>query len=435
MDAARKERVGWYFYDWANSSYALVINTAIFPIFYSMVCKTGDSDYVELFGMQFYNAALYSYTISLSYLIVSLITPLLSGIADYSGRKKRFLRIFCTLGSLCCAALTRFSSEHLALGLSAVMGASIGFSASLVFYNAFLPEIASKEEQDIVSARGYAMGYIGSSILLIVNVLMLQKPELFGIASEGLSQGALFLKIAPITFVMVALWWFGWSQLTFAWLRDRGPKVASSSMFSQGFRELAAVWRQLQAQPQLKLYLAAFFVYSMGVQTVILVSTFFGTQVIGMKSGDMIGILLLLQFVAIGGSYLFSWLSKRFSNLTALMIAVCVWIGVCISASLIQTALQFSIVSLVVGIVMGGIQSLSRSTYSKFLPSTHDHASYFSFYDICEKLGIVFGMVVYGKISDLTGNMRNSSLALMSFFIVGLFLLLRLQKMNRQHQS
>ncbi len=435
MDAARKERVGWYFYDWANSAYPLVINTAIFPIFYSMVCKTGDSDYVDLFSFSFYNAALYSYTIAASYLLVSMITPVLSGVADYSGRKKRFLRLFCLLGSASCACLALFNREHLALGLAAVMGASIGFSASLVFYNAFLPEIATAEEQDAVSARGYAMGYIGSSLLLIVNVLMLQQPQWFGFATDGISQAQLFLRIAPITFVMVALWWFGWSQLTLAWLRDRPSHADKQSMLLHGFRELQTVWKSLRTQSVLKMYLAAFFVYSMGVQTVLLVSTFFGTQVIGMKSGDMIAILLLLQFVAVGGSFLFSWLSRKVGNIQALMIAVVVWAGVCVAASLIQSSLQFSIVSLVVGLVMGGIQSLSRSTYSKFLTETQDHASYFSFYDICEKVGIVFGMLIYGKIADLTGNMRNASLALMTFFVIGFILLVVLQRRIRTEAS
>ncbi len=428
MDAARKERVGWYFYDWANSAYPLVINTAIFPIFYSMICKTGESDYIELFGYSFYNASLYSYAVALSYIVVSILTPLLSGVADYSGRKTRFLRFFCALGSLSCASLAYFQREHLVLGFLSVILASIGFSASLVFYNAFLPEIAEANEQDAVSARGFSMGYIGSSLLLVINILMLSKPTLFGFHTDGLSEAQVFLNIAPVSFIMVAVWWFGWSQVTFAWLRDRAAKQVQGSILLQGFREIQQVWIQLQSQWHVKTFLAAFFVYSMGVQTVILVSTFFGTQVIGMKSGDMIAILLTLQLVAVGGSYGFSWLSSRLGNLNALMIAIVIWIGVCISAALIQTPLQFSIVSLVVGLVLGGIQSLSRSTYSKFLPQTQDHASYFSFYDVCEKVGIVLGMIVYGKISDLSGDMRNASLALMTFFIIGFALLYWLHK-------
>ncbi len=435
MTSSRKERIGWYFYDWANSAYPLVINTAIFPIYYSKITHINNSDYVSLFGFSFYNSALYSYTIALSYVLVSLITPIMSGIADYSGQKKRFLRIFCILGSLSCAALALFTQDRLMFGLAAVIGASIGFSGSLVFYNAFLPEIASPNEQDMVSARGFAMGYIGSSILLIVNILIIMHPEWIGINPAGRSDSEIFLMIAPWTFIMVAAWWIGWSQLTFRWLRDREPKELQGSVFLAGFRELRGVWNNLKTQPHLQLFLGAFFVYSMGVQTVILVSTFFGTQVIGVSSTDMVTIILLLQFVAIGGSYAFSWLSSRIGNVPSLMSALLVWIAVCLSSSIITTSFEFKVLSLLVGVVLGGTQSLSRSTYSKLLPSTHDHASYFSFFDVCEKVGIVFGMVVYGRISDITGNMRNAALSLAVFFIVGGALLVLLYRRQRAAAS
>jgi UMF1 family MFS transporter len=425
MNAAAKERIGWYFYDWANSAYPLVISTAIFPLYYSAVTHTdAQGDYVQFLGMTFYNSALYSYAIALSFLLVCLVTPVLSGVADYSGKKKRFLNIFCSLGSLACASLAFFRADSLGLGLGAAMLASMGFSGSLVFYNAFLPEIAGADEQDMVSARGFAMGYIGSSLLLIFDIAVLTKPTLFGINTNGMSEKAVFVMIAPWTFVLVGLWWRGWAQLTLSWLHDRPGKSTTGSTLTAGYRELREVWRSLVHHTNLKRFLAAFFSHSMGVQTVILVSTFFGKQVIGMRSDQMLGVLLLLQFVAIGGSYLFAALSAKLGNIIALCTALALWIGICVSAFFITTATEFTVLSMLVGIVLGGTQSLSRSTYSKMLPQTHDHASFFSFYDVCEKLGVVFGMFAFGWISDFTGSMRNASVALTIFFAVSLGILL-----------
>ncbi|MBL7999376.1 MAG: MFS transporter [Candidatus Kapabacteria bacterium] len=421
-----RERLGWYFYDWANSSYPLVINTAIFPLYYAAVTTTNGDKNVTLFGACFLNSALYSYAIALSFVLVSLITPLLSGIADYSGKKKLFLRIFCTIGSIACASLFFFTGNALATGLLSVMLASIGFSGSLVFYNAFLPEIAPPDEQDAVSARGFSMGYAGSSLLLIFCLSLILKPTLYGITTEGRTDTELFVLIAPWTFLLVALWWQGFAQITFRRLREREGRVIEGNIVTAGFRELRTVWVALQSQRTLKLYLAAFFCISMGVQTVILMSTFFGEQEIHMASGELIGVLLLLQFVAIGGSYFFSWLSKRIGNIPALMAAVVLWICICISARFITSSAEFYILSALVGIVLGGTQSLARSTYSKLLDGIRDTASYFSFYDICEKTGIIVGMFSYGGITDLTGSMRNAIVALVVFFLIGLLLLIRL---------
>jgi UMF1 family MFS transporter len=433
---SKKQLRGWYFYDWANSSYPLVINTAIFPIYYAAVAKTGDSDYVNLWGFSFLNSELYSYAIALSYFLVCCITPLLSGIADYSGRKKDFLRGFCMFGALCCALLSQFTSNNLAFGLVCAMGASIGFSGSLVFYNGFLPEIAPPEDQDKVSAKGFAMGYIGSSILLISILAIIMKPTLFGLPMQNMTDAQIFLTIAPYSFIAVALWWFGFANITFASLDNSpSPKKTQTSLLTAGFRELLGVWKQIQYQPQLKIFLAAFTLYSMGVQTVILMATFFGEQEIGLQSSDLITTVLIIQFIAVGGSYLFSALSARYGNVKSLSLTLCIWIGVCLGAFLISTITHYFIEAAFVGLVLGGIQSLSRSTYSKLLPATHNHASYFSFYDICEKSGVVIGMFSYGWLTGITGSMRNSIVALMIFFIAGLILLLFLPRYQSTQQS
>lgn len=419
----RKIINAWVFYDWANSVYPLVITTAIFPMFYEAVTtETAEggaviSDMVSFFGMQFKNTELYSYVASASFLIVSIISPILSGIADYADSKKRFLQFFCYLGAISCASLYFFDVNHLEWSMLPVLLASVGFWGSLVFYNAYLPEIAEPKMHDKISAKGYALGYIGSSILLIINLLMIMVWDI------------------PVkyTFLTVALWWIGFSQITYARLPNKvfsdKPK---ENKFTKGWKELKKVWKHLKELIVLKRYLASFFVYSMGVQTVMLMATLFAAKEInwgedGAKTGLIVSVLII-QFIAVGGAYLFSWLSSKMGNLKALAISLFIWIGICVTAYYIHEPIEFYILAAIVGLVMGGVQSLSRSTYAKLLPETTDHASFFSFYDVLEKLGIVIGTVSYGFIEGFTGSMRNSVVALIVFFVLGLLLLLWVPK-------
>ncbi|MEM9023279.1 MAG: MFS transporter, partial [Bacteroidota bacterium] len=398
---------GWAFYDWANSVYPLVINTAIFPIYYSAVA--GDS--LQFLGVELKSASLYSFTLALSYLVVVVLSPFLSGIADYTGNKKRFMQFFCYLGALSCCGLFLFSMQNLYLGLLFVMTASIGWSGSLVFYNAYLPEIAEPEDHDRVSAKGFSMGYVGSVLLLLVNLIMILFPSLLFDVEGKVQQLALesptmaaddvrkaaesyYTGVASrISFIMVGIWWIGFSQVTFARLpnnvHNRKPE---GNPLWMGFKELKQVWRQLQGQRLLKRYLGAFFVYSMAVQTVMLMASIFGEQEVNMTTAELITTVLIIQLVAIPGAYGFAWLSKRMGNFNALKVAIAIWVAVCIGAYFVHVATEFYVIATVVGLIMGGTQSLSRSTYSKYLPETEDHASYFSFFDICEKLGIVIGM-------------------------------------------
>ncbi len=412
---------GWAMYDWANSVYSLVITSSIFPIFYENIT----SEKVEVLGGTFLNTALYSYTLSISFLIVALISPLLSGIADYAGKKKAFMKFFCYLGGTACMGLYFFSADHLLIGLVMVALAGIGFSGSQVFYNAYLPEIASVERQDEVSARGFALGYIGSVILLVINLSMIMNPEMFGLEDDGTP--------ARISFVMVGLWWMGFAQISFNRLPDNvyGRSV-KGTVLHKGYLELRKVWIELKATSRLKRYLIAFFVFNMGVQTVMYMAVSFAKKEIdGMPDSGLIISILIIQVIAVLGAYLFSFLSSRFSNITALIVSVLIWVSVCYIAYIIHTPYQFYALAALVGLVMGGIQSLSRSTYSKFLPETIDHASYFSFYDVCDKLGIVMGTFAFGFIYELTGNLRNSALTLGLFFLIGLILLFLVPKKER----
>lgn len=413
----------WTFYDFANSSYPLVITSAIFPIFYVNVTATKDetgaiiSDTVSLFGRDFKNTEIYDYVVALSFIIVSICSPLLSGIADYIGNKKRFMQFFCYLGSLSCASLYFFSKDFLFWGLLSVLFASVGYWGSVVFYNAYLPEIAHPEEHDKVSAKGYSMGYFGSAILLIINLVLIKA---FGMP-------------AKYSFISVALWWVGFAQITFSKLpnaRANNDKMFKDHVVLKGFKELIKVWHELKHIKRLKRYLFAFFTYSMAVQTVMLVAVMFAKkEIVGIEDSNLIISVLLIQFVGMGGSFLFSRLSKKIGNIKALGVSLFIWIAICYGTyAFVYTPNSFYVVACCVGLVMGGVQSLSRSTYSKLLPETDDHASYFSFYDVCEKIGIVIGMFSFGFIEGMTGGMRNSILSLIAFFVIGFLILLTIPK-------
>ena len=421
-------------YDWANSVYPLVITSSVFPVFYENATQKTilvegveqQTDVINFLGFEVVNTALYSYAISFSYLLIAALSPLLSGVADYAGKKKTFMKFFTYMGALSCAGLYFFDLNWLFLGLLLVVLASIGFSGSQVFYNAFLPEVAPPKEHDRLSAKGFALGYIGSSILLIFNLSMIMFPEFFGIHNGDTA--------ARISFLTVGVWWIAFSQITFYYLPDnvhkRKPK---GNILFKGYREIRNVWHSLKGNRQLKRYLASFFVFSMGVQTVMLMAVMFGKKEIeGMPDEGLIISILIIQFIAVGGAYLFSYLSSKLGNFKALGLAISIWVVICACAFFVHTPTEFYLIAAAVGLVMGGIQSLARSTYSKILPDTVDTASYFSFYDVCEKVGIVIGTFSYGYIEQLTGSMRHSIAALMVFFFVGLVLLFFVPKKSGQ---
>jgi UMF1 family MFS transporter len=429
----------WAFYDWANSVYSLVITSAIFPIFYEALFSDR-SHYIHVFGIELKNSALISFVTAFAFLIVAFCSPLLSGISDYVGNKKSFMKFFCYLGGLSCMGLYWFSLENIYVGLLFYFLGLIGFWGSWVFYNSYLPDIAYPEQQDAISAKGYSMGYVGSVLLLLINLAMVMQPDLFHITG---TKGEAAMKAMRYSFVMVGVWWVLFSQYTFYFLPKGNHKATqkmTSSVIYNGFRELKKVWKQLQTKPILKGYLGAYFVYSMAVQTVMLIATYFGAQEIlwaneSEKTMGLIVCILVIQLVAIAGAQLTSKASKRFGNLPTLLVINCFWLLLCILAYFITLPIHFYAMAGLVGIVMGGIQSLSRSTYSKLLPETDDTASYFSFFDVAEKVGIVIGMCVYGIIDQITGSPRFSIVFLGIFFFVGIILLRRVHLQDKELQS
>jgi len=420
--ASKKVINSWAMYDWANSAYNLVITSTIFPAYYDAITTTQtggiESHKVNFLGFTIESASLYNYAIAFAYLVIALISPILSSIADYKGNKKMFMQFFCYLGGIACCTLFRFDENTLTLGIVCCILAAIGYCGSLVFYNSYLPEIAAPPDQDRISAKGFAMGYIGSVLLQIICFLFVLKPDWFGIKDKS---------FAPrLSFLLVGLWWMGFAQITFANLPKGTPAKQSrtGNFLTNGFKELKKVWMQAKELPVLKRYLFAFFFYSMGVQTVMLAATLFGSQVLKLETSKLIICILLIQIVAIAGAYIMAKLSDKFGNFKILMFVVVIWIGICAGAYFITTEKEFYIIAILVGLVMGGIQSLSRSTYAKTMPETHDTTSFFSFYDVTEKIAIVIGMFSFGLVQQLTNNMRNSILALIVFFAIGLILLL-----------
>lgn len=401
-------------YDWANSAYSLIITTAIFPTYFTAIAP----EQVRLFGRTFGRAPLASYAVAISFLIIALLSPILSSIADYKGNKKAFMEFFCYLGSAACIGLTFLTKDTIPLGILFSIIGSIGFAGSIVFYNAYLPEIAAEEDQDRISARGFAMGYIGSVGLMVVCLAFIMLND-----NLNLGWGAWPVRLS---FLAVGLWWAGFAQITFRNLPPSRPSTQhpEHNILVNGFYELRKVWNQLQHTPATKRFLRSFFFFNMGVQTVMYMATYFAADELGMQGSALIITLVIIQLVGILGAILFSRLSERTSNLFTLGLIILIWIGICIGAYFIQTSLQFYILAFCVGMVMGGVQSLSRSTYSKLLPPTKDTASYFSFYDVCERVGTFLGTLSFGYVAESLGGMRNSVLALMVFFIIGGVLLL-----------
>lgn len=418
----------WTMYDWANSAYSLTITSAIFPIYFAAITTAaGGADKVlETYGLP--AASLQSYTLSLGFLLVAAIAPLLSGIADHRGNKKNYLKFFCYLGAASCAGMFFFTYANLWLGLILFMLACVGFSGSLIFYDAYLPEIAEPKDHDRVSARGYAMGYIGSVVLLVINLAMVMKPDLFGIPDrDGLP--------ARLSFLSVGIWWAGWAQITFRRLPNTEVShEARKHTLSAGYMELRKVWRQMLGMDRLRRFLVAFFVFNMGVQTVMYLAVTYAKQEIKEPDGSpiadagLITSILLIQLVAAVGAMAFVRLSRRYGNIAALIIGLIVWMGICLAAWRIGSTNSFYILAAFVGLVMGGTQALSRSTYAKLLPETADHASFFSFYDVSFYLATVLGTLAFGLVNQLTGDIRNTIIAIGSFFVVGALLLLRVPR-------
>lgn len=435
MQTAPKKVINaWAMYDWANSVYNLVITTTFFPIYFAAITKSAyGEETVPFLGRTFKNSSLYNYALAAAYAIIVILLPILSSIADSRGNKKRFMQFFCYLGGIACCAMFFFKGDqpNVGYGIVCLMLASIGFVGSLVFYNSYLPEIAAPEDRDRISARGFSMGYLGSVLLQLIGFGLV----IYFTGKGDNSSGPLY------TFLLVGIWWMGFAQIPFRRLPPGKPAVEThtKNFLTEGFVELGKVWRQVKAMPVLKQFLMSFFFYSMGVQTVMLAATLFGSSVLKLPDTNLIVTVVLIQLVGIIGAFGMARLSARFGNLQVLIGAVIFWILICLCAYYIANLAEqgvnaeyyFYALAVGVGLVMGGIQAISRSTYSKLMPDTKDTASFFSFYDVTEKTAIVIGMFSFGYIGELF-RMKYSVLSLIIFFTIGLYgLFLTLYKQKK----
>lgn len=426
MKNDKKTIKAWCMFDWANSAYNLVITSTIFPAYYVAITSSQD-EMVSFFGMKFVNTALSNYALSAAYLIMVFLLPILSSVADYRGNKKLFMKFFTYLGGLACAGLFFFKIDTLEFGIICFALAAMGYIGGVMFNNSYLPEIATVDHQDNVSAKGFAYGYVGCVILQIICFVFVLKPELFGITDASLP--------ARLSFLLVGIWWIGFAQIPFNKLPAGSPNYnkLDKKVVRSGFEELEKVWHQVKEMKFMKRFLLAFFFYSMGVQTIMLAAAGFGEKILHLGTSKLIAIILIIQLVAIPGALLMSYFARKVGNIKVIIFVVILWIGVCISGYFIYNEYQFYALAVLVGLVMGGIQTISRSTYSKLVPeNTPDTASYFSFYDVTEKLAIVIGLFSFGFIEELTGSMRNSLLILAGFFIIGLIVLFSMLFMKKQ---
>ena len=422
----------WCMFDWANQSYNMVITSTIFPAYYVAVTsskKTGDM--VTFFGHKYLNTVLSTYILGLSYLIIVVMLPILTSIADYKGNKKRYLQFFTWLGSLACGGLFFFKPDGpLEIPMICFGLASIGYCGGFVFYNSYLPQIASLDKQDSVSAKGFIYGYVGSIVVQLMCFVVVLEPKWFGIVDDALP--------ARISFMIVFIWWISFSIIPFKLLPTGTPNAGKHNynVLTGGFKELAKVFGKVLQMPLLKRFLSAFFFYSVGVQTILLVAANFAAKELHMPDDHLIIIILVIQVVAVGGAMIASRSSEKYGNVKTLVGLVSVWTALCLCVFFITSEVQFFAAAFVVGLVMGGVQSISRSTYSKYLPpNIPDTASFFSFYDVTEKSSIVVGLFCFGFVESMTHEMRDSALALDCFFAIGLALLIVLLLAERKRKK
>ena len=424
----------WAFYDWANSVYPLVIGTAVFPIFYGELFV--ESDYIDFLGINYKNTALIQHITSLVFLLLAFLIPILSGIADFLGNKKNFMKFFCYLGSASCIGLYFFDLENIYIGLSFYFLALFSFWASLVFYNSYLPDIAFPKQQDRISALGFSYGYVGSVLLLVFNLIMIMFPEFFGLSN---SNGEGSIQAMRISFLLVGLWWAGFSQYTFLYLpqnlNDVNKKdLLKNSVIFSGFLELKEVWKILIKDISVKKFLIAFFTFSCALQTIILIATYFGEQeILWGENEKFLGLILsmlIIQLIAILGAWLTARVSEKIGNIRTLIILNLIWFILCLVAYFVKYPIEFYIIAGFVGMVMGGTQALSRSTYSKLIPNTENTCSYFSFYQMSMIVSVVLGTFMSGVVDQLTGSIRNSIMIFAIVFILGALLLRGIKMKN-----
>ncbi len=416
LDTPKKKAwFGWCMYDWANSAFATVILASVLPVYFaSLVPPEGARLSLLGFSRTLPASALWGYAVSCSMLLVALSAPYLGALADRHGRRRHLL-IFFTLGGATATALLSLAGpgQYLLAALLLIL-ANIGFAAGNIFYNAFLPALARGTELDRLSARGFALGYIGGGVMLLLAFVIIQGYDTFGFADRGAASRAGFL--------LTGLWWGLFSLPAFRYVREEAF-VRSPEPLPKGFRGYLKTFGHIRRYPDLLRFLVAFLFYNDGIQTIILVSAIFGREELGLSEVSILGCFLMIQFVAMPGALLFGRLAEKIGAQRSVLISLALFISVTVFAYFMTRGWEFWLLGFIVALILGGSQAISRSLFASMVPQPKS-AEFFGFYAISGKFASIFGPLVFALIADLTGSTRLSILALTAFFAIGIVLLL-----------
>ena len=417
-DDLHRQRKGWYFYDWANSAFAMTILAALFGPYLDKFVVPAEGWTVPFLGIgPLSSVSLYGYTIGASAILVLLTSPLLGAIADSGRHKKMFMMVFCYAGSLSTLLMFFIGPGDVGLALFLFFLGNVSFVSGNVFYDAFLPHIAEPQEQDIVSGKGYAYGYAGGGLLFLVHLLLVQFHAELGIPDVGLA--------IRISLSSVGLWWGGFALITFRRLHEETSPAIRKGVLRQlksGLARIGYTARSIRSLKQLLIFLFAFMVYNDGIQTVIVMASIYGSGELKFDTMTLMGGLLFVQLIGIAGSQIFARLSVRFGTKTMLLSSLAVWAGIVVYGYFMTTPLDFWILCAFVGLVLGGSQAISRSLYSKIIPPSAS-AEFFGFFSIFEKFSAIWGPLVFAFVRQMTGSARNSILSLVAFFLIGFLIL------------
>ena len=425
----RREQMGWYFYDWANSAFSTTVGAVFLGPYVSSLTEqaAGPDGLVRLLGIPIAPYSLVSYCITISVILQVLFLPILGAIADYSNLRKRLMQVFAVSGAIVTMFMFFITAQTWWLGCLLFIVANLCFGAAIVFYNAFLPDIAEPDERDRVSSVGWALGYLGGGILLALNLILFLMRDTIGIDS-GMA--------VRINLFSAGLWWFGWSFVTWRLLRSRDIAKAlkpGETYLSTGLKQLWATFKETAKYPHTIRFLLAYLLYNDGIQTVFASAAVFAAAPLlqgglGIEQGMLTQVILMIQFVAFGGALLFGRIAIRIGAKRALIIGLVIWTVVVIYAYLglrgESRFLQFWILGAFIALVMGGTQAVSRSLFANMIPLGKE-AEFFSIYEVSERGTSWLGPLAFGLVNQLSGSLRPAIASIILFFVVGLFLLLR----------
>ncbi|MFD4210043.1 MFS transporter [Micromonospora tulbaghiae] len=427
--STRRERTGWYFYDWANSAFQTTVITVFLGPFLTTVtelaagCELGADSCdgaVYPLGIKVAAGSFYPYLISLSVFLTVFVLPVIGAIADRSAHKKRLLAAAAFTGAGATIAFAFVTGERYLLGGALFLIANISFGAAVVVYNSFLPQLGGPDDRDGISSRGWAIGYLGGGLLLALNLVAVTM-----LSEEGNAQRT--LDLARWSIVSAGVWWAAFTLIPLRWLREHPTAAAlqaGGNVLTDGFRQLGRTLREIKAYPLTLYFLLAFLVFNDGIQTVITLASQYGTEELRLEQSTLIVTILLVQFLAFGGALALGALAKRIGAWKTVLLSLVLWTGVIIAAFRLpaEAPVPFMILGGCIGLVLGGSQALSRSLFSQLIPAGKE-GEYYGFYEISDKGTSWLGPLAFGLVFQLTSSYRVGLVSLLIFFVVGFALL------------